>query len=121
MSPVTAEPVFKGRFFKATDPFGRAWNVEFRWLQTGISIRHADTVDVRFELSGPETLEKVVALPHPMLLELSQRTGRAVTDPWCQRIATAHLKQMIEGWGDMDKVLVTLTMAELEQAAGVVR
>src|SRR5690606_21714904 len=33
------------RSFQAgPDPFGRMWNVEFRWLQTGISIRHADTV-----------------------------------------------------------------------------
>ena len=38
------------RMFEAgPDPFGRHWQVEFRWLQTGISIRHADTVDVKFE------------------------------------------------------------------------
>jgi hypothetical protein len=33
-------------------PFGRTWHVEFRWLQTGISIRPADTVDVKFEVSS---------------------------------------------------------------------
>jgi hypothetical protein len=36
------------RFEAGPDPFGRTWQVEFRWLQTGISIRHADTVDVKF-------------------------------------------------------------------------
>ena len=35
-------------FEAGPDPFGRTWQVYFRWLQTGISIRHADTVDVKF-------------------------------------------------------------------------
>ena len=40
------------RLFEAgPDPFGRMWKVQFRWLQTGISIRHADTVDVKFFVS----------------------------------------------------------------------
>ena len=38
------------RFQAGPDPFGRTWEVEFQWLQTGISIRHADTVDVKFYL-----------------------------------------------------------------------
>ena len=43
------------RFQAGPDPFGRTWEVEYRWLQTGISIRHADTVDVKFILwiAGP--------------------------------------------------------------------
>ncbi len=41
------------RFQAGPDPFGRVWEVEFRWLQTGISIRHADTVDVKFTY-GPK-------------------------------------------------------------------
>ena len=39
------------RFQAGPDPFGRTWDVEFRWQQNGISIRHADTVDVKFHLS----------------------------------------------------------------------
>ena len=39
------------KFNAGPDPFGRTWNVEFRWLQTAISIRHADTVDVKFEVA----------------------------------------------------------------------
>ena len=38
------------RFQAGPDPFGRTWEVEYRWLQTGISIRHADTVDVKFRV-----------------------------------------------------------------------
>ncbi len=109
-------PRFNSRNFKATDPFKREWQVEFRWLQTGISIRHADTVDVKFELtSGADTQEKVIALPHPLLLELSKSSGVALTDPWCMRLATAHLRIMIRTWEDMDKTLVTLSLPDLER------
>lgn len=109
-------PSFNNRNFKATDPFKREWQVEFRWLQTGISIRHADTVDVKFELrSGEDVQEKVIALPHPLLLELSKTSGIPLTDPWCMRLATAHLQIMIRTWEDMDKTLVTLSLPDLER------
>ena len=108
---------FNSRHFKVTDPFHRDWDVEFRWLQTGISIRHADTVDVKFELrSGGQTQEKVIALPHPLLLELSKSSGVQLTDPWCMRLASAHLRIMLRTGEDMDKILVTLSLADLERA-----
>ncbi len=106
------------RHFEATDPFGRAWTAELRWLQTGISIRHADTVDVKWYLQEPEsTIEKVIALPHPLLLELSKDRSVTLSDPWCMKLAAFYLKKMIETWQDMDKVLVTLTRTEMEEAA----
>jgi hypothetical protein len=114
--------MFQSRHFKADDPFGRPWTVEFRWLQTGISIRHADTVDVKFTLSGAEgDQDKVIALPHPLLKKLSADTGRALNDAWCMRLASAHLRQMIEQWSDMDKKLVTLTLPEMAEAGQRVR
>ncbi len=105
------------RLFEAgPDPFGRTWKVQFRWLQTGISIRHADTVDVKFFVTpqdGP-TEEKVIALPHPALLSLTASKGRKLSDPYCMRLAAAHLKYMIETSEDMDKTLVTVSPEELE-------
>ncbi|MBV9302938.1 MAG: hypothetical protein JOY62_04090 [Acidobacteriaceae bacterium] len=104
------------RLFEAgPDPFGRMWKVQFRWLQTGISIRHADTVDVKFfiEPQDGSTEEKVIALPHPMLLEISARQGWKLTDPMCIRIAALHVNHMIETSEDMDKTLVTLSAEEL--------
>jgi hypothetical protein len=116
------------RFEAGPDPFGRTWEVEFRWLQTGISIRHADTVDVKFVLwtEGPEDKpedkedkqEKVIALPHPHLLALSAETGHPLTDPWCMRLAARHLKYMIESGEDLEKTLVTLSLPALQRAAG---
>jgi hypothetical protein len=104
------------RLFEAgPDPFGRMWKVQFRWLQTAISIRHADTVDVKFFISadgGPHE-EKVIALPQAALLELSRDTGRKLTDPMCMRLAALHLKHMIETSEDMDKTLVTVSPQEL--------
>ena len=37
-------------FEAGPDPFGRKYQVYFKWLQTAISMRHADTVDVKFIL-----------------------------------------------------------------------
>ena len=104
------------RSFEATDPFGRTWKVEFLWQQNAISIRHADAVDVKFELvSGERRLSKVIALPHPGLLELSRKTGRPLTDSWCSRLAALHLREMIETGEDMDKIVITPTFEMLEK------
>jgi hypothetical protein len=112
-------PDLTRRFQAGPDPFGRTWEVEFRWLQTGISIRHADTVDVKFLLwtEGEEKQEKVIALPHPALLELSRETGHPLTDPWCMRLAGRHLAYMIESGEDLEKTLVTVTLAGLRRLA----
>lgn len=103
------------RFEAGPDLFGRMWNVQFRWLQTGISIRHADTVDVKFFATPQDgtTEEKVIALPHEPLLNLCAERGHKLSDAYCLRLAAAHLKHMIETTEDMDKTLVTLSPEEL--------
>jgi hypothetical protein len=113
------------RFEAGPDPFGRTWEAEFRWLQTGISIRHADTVDVKFVIwtndhANPEPKqEKVLALPHPALLALSEKTGHPLTDGWCLMLGARHLKFMIETGEDLEKTLVTLAPHDLERAAQI--
>jgi hypothetical protein len=108
------------RFEVGPDPFARNWIVEYRWLQTAISIRHADTVDVKFRLiSGEDVQEKVIALPHPDLLALCAKLGRALTDPWCMKLAALHLRHMIETDQDMEKTLVTVRPEDLERAAEI--
>ncbi len=111
------------RTFEAgPDPFGATWKVEFRWAQNGISIRHADTVDVKFEISnGDIREEKVIALPHKLLLQASHDTGHAVTDPWVNRIAAMHLKKMIESAEDIEKTLVTLDADSIRAYAEAMR
>lgn len=102
------------RNFQVSDPFGRAWDVEFRWLQNAISIRHADTVDLKYYITeGEERREVVVALPHPQLLKICGERGRPLTDSWCLRLGAAHVRHMVSTWADMDKTLVTPEAAEL--------
>lgn len=106
------------RFEVGPDPFGRTWLAEFRWLQNAISIRHSDSVDVKFELMrGEDVDEKVISLSHPDLLALSKKQNRPLTDPWCMKLAALHLREMIETDVDMEKTLVTPSLGDLERHA----
>ena len=108
------------QFEAGPDPFGRKFQIFFKWLQTAISIRHSDTVDVKFILqdeNGGRT-EKTIALPHAALVELSHATNRKIDDPWCSRLAELHLVHLIETGEDMEKDLVTVTPADLKHYAG---
>jgi hypothetical protein len=110
-------------FEAGPDPLGRKFQVMLKWLQTAISLRHADTVDVKFVMVDPQGAksEKTIALPHPDLLRLSQETGRKMDDPWCGRLAALHLLHLVETGEDMENDLVTVRYEDLKthaQAAG---
>src|ERR1700693_500134 len=104
-------------FEAGPDPFGRKFQVLFKWLQTAISIRHADTVDVKFILTdeGDRRSEKTIALPHADLLAVSRETNRPMDDPWCARLAALHLLHLVETGEDMEKDLVTVLPADLRR------
>src|SRR5262249_50760707 len=90
--------------------------VQFQWLLSAISLRHSDSVDVRFTLRYDDMkIDKTVALSHPGLLLLSDRTGHPLTDPWCSCLAAQHLKNMVETGEDMDKALVTPSLEQLSE------
>jgi len=102
------------QFDAGPDPFGHAWKVKFKWLQTAISLRHSDTIDVKFVILDDSTrAEKTIALPHADLLALCQQTGRPMTDAWCSRLAALHVKHLVETGEDMEKDLVTVSPEEL--------
>ncbi len=104
------------RSFQVTDPFDRVWSVEFQWQQNATSIRHSDSVDVKFFLThNGEQMERVVALRHPDLLALSAKANRSLTDAWCLKLGALHLEYMISTWEDMDKTLVTSRYPDLER------
>jgi len=106
-------------FEAGPDPFGRKFNVLLKWLQTAISIRHADTVDVKFILidENGARAEKTIALPHAELQNVSRATNRPMDDAWCGRIAALHLLYLVSSGEDMEKSLVTLNRAEIERWA----
>src|ERR1035437_3884198 len=105
------------QFEAGPDPLGRKYQVLFKWLQTAISLRHADTVDVKFLLDeeGGGRSEKTIALPHAVLLQVSRETGRKMDDPWCARLAELHLLRQVETGEDMEKDLVTVPLADIKQ------
>jgi hypothetical protein len=108
-------------FQAGPDPFGRTFQVLMKWMQTAISIRHSDTVDVRFILRGEDgSTEKTVAMQHADLLKLSRETGHEMTDAWCSRLAAAHLVYLVETGEDLEKDLVTASRAQLARYAAAV-
>ena len=107
-------------FDAGPDPFGRTWHVLFKWLQTAISLRHCNSVDVKYVLtSGEELLEKTVSMPLPELVELAKRGSTKVNDPWCSRLAMQHLRYLVESGEDMEKSLVTPSKDQLSSYQSV--
>ena len=107
------------QFEAGPDPFGRKFQVMFKWLQTAISLRHSDTVDVKFILTDESggTVEKTIALPHADLVQMSRESGRPMDDPWCARIAALHLLHLVASGEDMEKDLVAVTATDLKAYA----
>jgi len=107
------------QFEAGPDPFGRKYQVFFKWLQTAISIRHSDTVDAQFILEDENggRMQKTIAMPHAVLRSLSRETGRQMDDPWCSRLAQLHLLHLVETGEDMEKDLVTVPPADLKRYA----
>ena len=104
------------QFEAGPDPFGRKFQILFKWMQTAISLRHADTVDVKFILvdqNGGRT-EKTIALPHADLLWVSKELNRPMDDPWCSRLGALHLTRLVQTGEDMEKDLVTVSASDLQ-------
>ncbi len=101
-------------FQAGPDPFGVKWQVRFKWLQTAISLRHSDSVDVKFVLSdGTADSYKTIAMQHRHLVDLAKNAGVEMTDAWCSRLAMLHLTYLIESGEDMEKDLVSISPKEL--------
>jgi hypothetical protein len=107
------------QFDAGPDPFGRTFHVFFKYQQNAISIRHADTVDVKFilEEEGGPSAEKVIAVKHPDLVRLANDTGRKLDDAWTSRLAAMHLQYLISTGEDMEKDLVTVPYPDLQRYA----
>ena len=109
-------------FQAGPDPFGRTWQVRFKYLQTAISIRHSDSVDVTFVMtSGEETLERTVVIQHKNLRDYAAKSGRPLGDPWCSRVAMLKLTHAIENAEGLDRTYLPVTPGELEALDGKVK
>src|SRR5438270_13783084 len=103
-------------FDAGTDPFGRTWHSQFKYLQTGISIRHSDSVDVRFVLNnGEEQMQTTIVIPNAEIRAYAKRTGRPISDPWCSRIAMCKLRHAITTAEDLEKDYLVVTPHDIAE------
>jgi hypothetical protein len=83
-----------------------------RWKGTLVAIatRHADAVDVRFEVNGRAMW---IALPLEAWGHHKSLTGKVITDQIAAQIAGRYLKQLIEEGFDSRREIYTMTVDEV--------
>jgi hypothetical protein len=91
------------------------WNGEdlhCRWKGTMVAIatRHADAVDVRFDVNGRPLW---IALPCTAWVQQKQRAGQVITDQLTAQIAGRYLKQLVEEGYDSRREIYTMTVPEV--------
>jgi len=103
------------RRFEVTHPAsGESYQVEFRWLQTAISLRHRDTIDVKFLVNGEG---KIIALPHGAVEQVCRSQRAPLTDELCATIAARHLQEALLSGADVEKEILTLTPSRAAELA----
>ncbi len=97
--------------FRVADPWtGQELHCVWKANVVAIATRHADAVDVRFDVSGRPVW---IALPHPAWVEYQRRTGRAITDRLAAQIAGRYLRLAVESGYDNGREIYTLSVDEV--------
>src|SRR5271156_6167618 len=83
-----------------------------RWTANVVAIapRHADAVDVRFEVNGRPVW---IAMPAVAWVAQKERSGSVITDYLAAQIAGHYLKQAIESGYDNGREMYTMSVAEV--------
>ncbi len=94
-------------------------NLHCRWKATlmAIATRHADAVDVRFDVNGRPVW---IAMPADAWVEHKRRTSYVITDQLAAQIAGRYLKQSIENGYDNGREMYTMSVDEVLSGAEAV-
>ena len=104
--------------FHVTDRWTRE-DLHCRWTANVVAIatRHADAIDVRFEVNGRPVW---IAMPAHAWVEQKQRSGHVITDRLAAQAAGRYLKQAAESGYDNGREMYTMSIPEvLEQVDAV--
>ncbi len=90
-----------------------------RWkaIVVAIATRHADAVDVRFDVNGRPVW---IAMPCDAWVLYKQRTGFVITDALAAQIAGRYLKQSAENGYDNGREMYTMSVDEVLSGLDVV-
>jgi hypothetical protein len=83
-----------------------------RWKANIVAIatRHADAVDVRFEVNARPVW---IAMPCVAWVEQKKRSGGVITDGLAAQIAGHYLKEAVESGYDNGREMYTMSVAEV--------
>ena len=83
-----------------------------RWKANIVAIatRHADAVDVRFDVNNKPMW---IALPCLAWVEQKKRTGKVITDQLAAQLAGHYLKAMVEEGYDASREIYNVTVEEV--------
>src|SRR5665213_3624677 len=106
--------------FQVTDRWTGA-ELHYRWTANVVAIatRHADAIDVRFEVNSRPVW---VAMPAQAWVEQKKRTEHVITDRLAAQSAGRYLKAAVESGYDNGREMYTMSVDEvLEHADAVIR
>lgn len=106
--------------FHVTDPWSGE-DLHCRWTANIVAIatRHADAVDIRFEVNGRPVW---ITLPSAAWVEQKRRSGHVITDRLAAQLAGRYLKQAVLSGYDNGREMYAMSLEEvLEQADAVMK